>query len=46
LDIEDGVSWVSLHEDIAFLTEFEDFGLGSKSPEEALDIERQWQLLL
>src|SRR6202521_5170987 len=46
LEIEDSASRFSLHEDIAFLTEFDDFSLGSKGPEEALHIERRWQPLL
>jgi hypothetical protein len=42
LDIEDSASRFSLYEDIGSLTEFDDFSLASKSPEEALHIERQW----
>jgi hypothetical protein len=34
--------YVLPHEDIVFLSEFDDFNFGSKSPEEALHVERQW----
>jgi hypothetical protein len=37
---------LSLCEDIAFIAAFDDFSLGSKSPEEAFHIERRWQPLL